>query len=204
MPPLDLFAVDHSPALSCFTEEPRSYITGPRHLHGSTVERGSDGDYVFAIIRRFCRGLRGLIKRASSGQENCAPGELPDGVLVIRFSPMGLERLQKLRDQAEDEFEESHMYGLSVLVGAAGAGEDRASAMGRLGRVAFGMGLSQIRHCWCSTAGDLQARGLTLRPAPPPEEHYNVDLGVPLTDDRISDFIAAFGDKERLSHDGPS
>lgn len=117
---------------------------------------------------------------------------------------MGPARLQKLRDQAEDEFEESHVYGLSVLVGVAAVGENQASAMARLGRVAFGMGLEQIKHCWCSTAGDLQARGLVLRPAPPPEEHYNVDLGAPLTDNRINDFIAAFGGKERLAHDGSS
>lgn len=122
---------------------------------------------------------------------------MPRDALVVRFSPMGPDRMDKLRDQALEEFEYSGRYGLSVFAAAPRPGEDRRELLIRIGEAAFADGLKKIKDGWCSTPDELRKKRLKLRADAPPDEHYSVDLRF-LSDDELLAFISAFGNKERM------
>lgn len=122
---------------------------------------------------------------------------VPEGMLVVRFSPTDPERLVV---KAEQEFRRSGHYGLSVFAAAATAGESNDAVIQRLLDASELSGIRPVPKFYvCEHSGNLTGAGFVfmkdMYPGERPE-HYCVNLGTSALS-AVQTFLAAFVERRR-------
>ena len=116
--------------------------------------------------------------------------EAPAGIVVVRFSPMSVEGLER---KAEVAYRDSGRYGWSVFCQALGEDQSIEELLAALCRDAPAGG----RKVWITTIERLAKAGYVLEHRPPPPCHYVVDLGTELHPDAAERFVLAFDPPRR-------
>jgi hypothetical protein len=114
---------------------------------------------------------------------------LPPDAIVVRFSPMSTERLI---ERAQRDAVEGHPR-LSVFCRVQEEGQTVDELLGRLCAEAPVTG----RHVWLSTVRRIEDAGFELEHTPPPDCHYDVDLGTGSVADAVASFQSAFDPRRR-------
>ncbi len=119
--------------------------------------------------------------------------ELPDHAIIVRGGKLDPELLLKVAQR--DRRAEDGVYVLSVWCAGQHGGESVEDVLEKL--VTEG----PIPHSWLNltTAGALRASGFMLTCAPPPDIHYDVELGSVVDPATVTRFMQVFQETRRNS-----